>query len=1052
MRTDRVTGLVGLLLSVLIGAVVWGAPPSENDSILPWSLQQEALRWEVMGPGAEVPCEALVFTLDGPAEARVQALIAAGYAVRAVSGSQVSVLAPITLYIDEENGPDALGFVRSTLPYLENWHSVEWQGWTDEQYALYTGTSSEDAKDADASRTWDDAAALYDEGMVAYSDARFWDAIALFQDALTILRSLDEPYAEALALNMLGVCYQDLSDYRNAISYHELSLAIKREIDDWIGIANSLNNLGNCYSALSDYRRAIEHHELALDIRRQLVDPAGVATSLNNLGICYRLLSDYRRAIDYFEESRAIKRGIGDWSGEAYSLNGLGNCYYSLSDFSRAIDCYEQALTIFRQFGQWGGIATSLNNVGDCYASLSDFAQAIDQYEKSLEMCRSIGDRAGVARSLSNIGSCLAYLSAYDQAIDCHMDALAIRYEIEDLAGTAASLNNIANCYARVGESESAVGSYGQALVILEEIGDRSGQAACLNNLGVSYRSLSNYAHAIECHEQALSLSTQVGNREGELNARWGLGRTYVAMEELDAARSHYEEAIRIVESIRGTVEDEELRQSYFGSLRALYEEYLQLLLELGQSEESVFVAERLRARTFLDGLYQLGLAPEQLQLSEAGINRAPDASVPVMDSEALEAAVVEAQGSLLTNEAVLEYMVGEDGIYLWILTNDQTRGPEFIPYAREQLLRDVVALRQAIEPQTRDVEGEPELYFANPTDASEQLYEVLLQPALAQLGETIDTLIFVPSGPLWYVPFAALVMTDQPEIEVESTGYTPMYRPTYLIDRYTLAFLPSLASLPMLMEGDTPSTGSYLALANPILSEVQQTAVGPGYQHEALERACRAFAPYVGGNETDVYVQADAQEAVAIRSATGQRVLMYACHGDFNPSVPLDSRLLLSPSDEEAAESSAPYLLDGDYHASEVLLTDHAGVDLAVLAACETLLPTLREVEGALGLTLGPESDETLSYEQLELIVAGDEVVGLSRAFLSSGAHSVLGTLWQASPTAIERLLIALGAGSQDGLSWAEALRQAQQTLIDHENYDDVWFWASYQLIGRWR
>lgn len=105
------------------------------------------------------------------------------------------------------------------------------------------------------------------------------------------------------------------------------------------------------------------------------------------------------------------------------------------------------------------------------------------------------------------------------------------------------------------------------------------------------------------------------------------------------------------------------------------------------------------------------------------------------------------------------------------------------------------------------------------------------------------------------------------------------------------------------------------------------------------------------------------------------------------HPSVPLDSRLLLAPSQEEL-ETTGRRLPDGNYYASEVIITNHEGVDLVILAACETLLPTLREVQGALGMTLGPESDEKLNIGQLELIVAGDEVVGLSRAFLSSGAQ----------------------------------------------------------------
>jgi CHAT domain-containing protein len=190
----------------------------------------------------------------------------------------------------------------------------------------------------------------------------------------------------------------------------------------------------------------------------------------------------------------------------------------------------------------------------------------------------------------------------------------------------------------------------------------------------------------------------------------------------------------------------------------------------------------------------------------------------------------------------------------------------------------------------------------------------------------------------------------------------------------------------------------------------------------------------------------------------------VYACHGIFNPSVPLDSRLLLAPSKENEQETTDRRLADGDYYAFEVILTDHKGVDLVILAACETLLPTLREVQGALGMTLGARSDEKLNAQQLELIVAGDEVVGLSRAFLSSGARSVLGTLWQANPTAIDELLVALCEAHKEVGSWAAALRQAQVAILQKSDplftltYQTglagahPWFWAPYQLIGNWR
>jgi len=919
---------------------------------------------------------------------------------------------------------------------------------------------------SDRGKAWDYAVELFNQAEAAYHQARFQDAIDLYEEALVIIQGLDERYAEGTILHSLGNCYYFLSNYQKAINYYEKALAIFYEIYDRAGEADSLNNLGNCYDDLSAHQKAIDYYREALVIFREIGDHAGEAMALDNIGICYEGLSEYQLAIHYHEQSLAIYLEIDNQYGEARCLNGLGVCYMNLSDYQQAIEYHEQSLAICLKIRDKRGAAASLANLGLCYKDLSDYQRAIEYHKQSLAICIEINDQVGEARSLSNLGTCYTSLLYPRQAIEYYERALVISHNIGARAGEAIILSNLGRCYWSLFDYQRAIDYYQQSLAIFRDIGDRAGEAASLNNLGVYYESLSDYERAIDYYEQALALSVKLGTRKTERLAHWGLGRTYKAMKQPEAALTHYEAAIEIVESIRGKVSEEKLRQSYFGSMRTLYEEYLKLLLEMGRTNDTVLVAERLRARTFLDGLYQAGLTPEQLQRNEAGIAPSSDQTAPVVDAAALDQAVKKAQASLLPNEAALEYMVSNDGIYLWIVTTEGRIGPQFIPYNREQLLRDVVKLRRAVEPQTKEEDGEPEIVFSDPSELLGLFYELLIQPALSQLSKEVNTLIVIPSGPLWYLPFSALMMTDRPDVEFgfAGVGGTKQSRPHYLIDDYTVAFLPSLASMPMLMKERTPSTANYLALANPTLSEQDQELFGSNSQFPVLEAACESFAKCLGKGKEKVYVKGDALEERAYNEAAGNEILVYACHGLFNPSVPFASRLLLAPSKEQNLESTDRRLPDGDYYASEVILSDNEGVDLVILAACETLLPTLREVQGALGMTLGPESDRKLSLEQLELIVAGDEVVGLSRAFLSSGAGSVLGTLWQANATAINELLVALCDAHQGTSSWAGALRQAQLAILQKSDplftltYETglagahLWFWAPYQLIGRWR
>jgi len=290
--------------------------------------------------------------------------------------------------------------------------------------------------------------------------------------------------------------------------------------------------------------------------------------------------------------------------------------------------------------------------------------------------------------------------------------------------------------------------------------------------------------------------------------------------------------------------------------------------------------------------------------------------------------------------------------------------------------------------------------------------------------------------------------------------------RHPYLVEQYTIAYLPSLASLSSLTEGEAQATEGVqlLALADPELSPDQLRAgegskcgeEKPLARYEQLVAACQDFADLLVGKEQEeqcVYAGKEAQE-VRAHEDTGRQVVVYAAHGQFNPYVPLQSKLLLAPGGEAANLQTDSRKPDGNYHAWEALLTDYRGTKLVVLAACETLLPHLRDMQGTMAVLANQECDQVeVTPQQLEQIVVGDEVVGLARAFLSSGAEAVLGTLWLANPTAIGELLTSMAEyHKNEGYTWAQALTKAQRELITNNTFKSPWLWAPYQLIGRWR
>ena len=84
--------------------------------------------------------------------------------------------------------------------------------------------------------------------------------------------------------------------------------------------------------------------------------------------------------------------------------------------------------------------------------------------------------------------------------------------------------------------------------------------------------------------------------------------------------------------------------------------------------------------------------------------------------------------------------------------------------------------------------------------------------------------------------------------------------------------------------------------------------------------------------------------------------------------------------------------------------------------------------------------------------IPAGDDFVGLTRAFLQAGSSSVLATLWQVDDRSTVDLMKDFYTHLEDtGVQGdkAVALAQAQRALRATEDYSHPYYWAPFVLVG---
>jgi CHAT domain-containing protein len=78
---------------------------------------------------------------------------------------------------------------------------------------------------------------------------------------------------------------------------------------------------------------------------------------------------------------------------------------------------------------------------------------------------------------------------------------------------------------------------------------------------------------------------------------------------------------------------------------------------------------------------------------------------------------------------------------------------------------------------------------------------------------------------------------------------------------------------------------------------------------------------------------------------------------------------------------------------------------------------------------------------------------LGLAGVAVRSGARSTLATLWQVNDTSTASLMAEFYQElTQQQVSKAEALRQAQLKLLQQPKYQDPYYWAPFVLVGNWQ
>jgi len=918
-------------------------------------------------------------------------------------------------------------------------------------------------------------------------------ALEDFQHELKLWRAMeDRPKEAAEALNNIGVVYGALGQSQKAIEAYQEALPLRRVAGDRAGVANTLDNIGLAYLDTGDMPKALDHITQALTILRELNAQPGIANALNNIGGVYLTWGDYRKALEYFGEALQLRRALGHRREEAMALNNIGRTYDLLGEAQKAIDYDRQALELGRTLGQKGIEATSINNIGIIYDWLGDSDKALEDYKQALAIFRATNDRNGEASSLNNIASFYVYtLNDPQTALEYTRQALQIRRDLGQRIFEANELDNLGSMQNKLGDPRKAIEYHHQALEMRRALGHRPGEAMSLTNLGAAHFALGEYQSAFDYFNQALSMHRTMGGKSMEAISLYGLAQVESRRGNLDAARSRMEEALNIIESLRGKAATQDLRASFLAKQQDYYEFHIDLLVRTHKQESdkhydwaALQASERARSRSLLELLTEARIdvdqgIPAELKLRERITygriaflqSRLIGAySEPKPDQEKIKAleeemkkvdgereqlnmeirekhpryasleypaplGLKEIQSLLDERTVLLEYALGKDASFLFAVTNNDflvARLP-----ASASIAEHVRALRETITARPQ------RSAWGKQINNSRELYRKLIEPA-GKLLSNKQKLIIVPSGILHYLPFEVLLSSgNEKTLPVANATALP-----YLLRNYAISYVQSagvLASLRTRADEASVPKKSFLAFADPDYGNETGTETGfvrarvrgafgdqKSFKLDRLlesRREVEEIAKLHSKDQVDLFLGNQASEENVKAAGLGDyRYIHFATHGLLNENRPPYSGLILSLANElstpQKTEPKPAQLEDGLLQVYEVFNLK-LNADLVVLSACET--------------GLGKD-------------VKGEGLVGLTNAFLYSGARSVLVSLWNVQDHSTADLMVNLYREMDHNHDRGEALRQAKLKLIEGRRYAQPYYWAPFVLVGERR
>lgn len=770
------------------------------------------------------------------------------------------------------------------------------------------------------------------------------EAVALYDRAATLYRGCGREVEAARSQIGKISALARLGRHDEAIACGRWAAPILQEHAVWRPLADLNLNLGYLHTRLGDDATAL----LCFDQARRLYAQVGAEGEPylpwvdQNRAVALMGLGQFEASI---EASHAAHEGLtrsGQEAEAARARQTLALAHLGLGRYNEALDHLDQARQVFAEDGRSRDAILASLLICDCLLQLRRFPSVLERCAEIRQAFADLGTYSEVAQALVDEAVAYAGLGRLDEAIASLDDARALYAQEGNRVNEAVTDLEMAVVRLRQQAYEASRKTARNCAGVFDEYGKRVRRAQAELVAARAAVALDRHKEARGLLASVLAVSQAEDIPQQTYQAHHLLGRLALAEQDPSTASSEYALSIRELERLRGRVMVEH-HADFIEDKQAPYEDMVALCVATEVPDRALEYAERAKSRSLLEMLanrVSLDVRPRakgdqelvdelmRLRAARDGLYRRWEARRDLLEKgwEADEKSRRHAQHQILDLEArttdlwhrllvrnadyardaslwqvraepvapylpqdttLIEYYVIA-GEYLAFVVGHEGVTVHPLHIQCEQIERLIHMLRLNI----RAVPGSPPAHIDALHDSARGLLGRLYQGLLAPLDEMLpsrDHLLFVPHGPLHYMPFHALYDGE-----------------AYLVQRHQTSTLPAASMLRFRSAGSAEASGAL----------VMGHSHGGRLPHAVRE--AHAVANVLG---VDPLTEERATTEALRQVAPGSRLVHLATHAAFRPDNPLFSGISMA---------------DGWLTALDVFGM-RLGASLVTLSACQT-------------------------------------------------------------------------------------------------------------------